>query len=233
MKNIRYAYASVSYHKKTSVSLGLFSGLFLVLSTSILNLIDLENTFYQQVKDLANLSDYLKNHQKFIHLFLVMYIILLVVALFIIGLLIFSTLRLKRQDMLKWRIMGFKRSFIIKQAVLETLIPLMIGIFFAAFALLVCQHTYEFLLIRIKPILAAQFGIERVTFFSPNLVVERTPNQVMTANGNTTFISLGITNLPISVIFKAFLKNCLILTGTTTLVTSISTYLFLKKRIQY
>jgi uncharacterized membrane protein len=233
LKNIRYAFASVSYHKKISFSLGIFSILFLTLSTSLLNLIDIENIFYTEVKELANISIYVKNYQKLIHLYSVMYIVLLVVALIFICGLIFSAIQIKKQDMLKWRIMGFKNHFIIKQAVLETLIPLLTGVLFTAVALLVCQHTYEFLLTSIKPWLSQLLGLERVAFFSSNAIIESTPNQIMHTNSNTNFISLGITNLDTHNISTAFIKNSLLLIVAATISTIASSYTFLKKRPQY
>ncbi|MDA9470431.1 hypothetical protein [Enterococcus sp. 5H] len=232
MKNIRYAFASVSYHKKISFCIGVCSAFFLFLSTSILNLIDMEKNLYKQVSNLANISDYITNYQKITRTYFVLYLILICLWTILITALVYISLKMKKQDIIKWRIMGFSNRFVIKQSIWEILIPALAGIITTALFLLVCQHTYEFILNQIKPLIANGMGIKRVAFFSSNVVLESIPNQFMNTTGNTHFLSLEISQLPVATVFKAFIKNCLILVSTTTIVTLFLTYSFSRKSKQ-
>ncbi|MBO0447467.1 hypothetical protein JZO78_14110 [Enterococcus ureilyticus] len=224
MKNIRYAFASVSYHKRISFCIGVCSAFFLFLLTSLLNLKDLETSLYDQVSDLINNSDYHSNYQKIMQLYSTLYLVFILLWAMLITLLVFISLNIKKQDMMKWRIMGFSNRFIVKQSILESIIPITVGIITTGVVLIVCQHTYEFILLQVRPLLAKGLGIKRVAFFSSNVLIESTPNQVMNSTGETHFLSLRISSLPIATIFKAFSKNCLLLLSITTGVTFASTY---------
>lgn len=124
---------------------------------------------------------------------------------------------------MKWRIMGFSNRFIVQQSILESIIPIIVGLFATAIVLIVCQHTYEFILLQIRPFLEKGIGIKRAAFFSSNVLVESTPNQAMNSIDETHFLSLRISSLPIATILKAFSTNCLILLSTTAGVTFAST----------
>ncbi|MGX7243252.1 FtsX-like permease family protein [Enterococcus quebecensis] len=232
MKNIRYAFASVSYHKKISFSIGVCSAIFLFFSTSILNLIDIEKTVFNQVHSYITNSDYLINYQKIMKLYSSMYLAILILGIILIARLFFISLRIKEQDMMKWRIMGFSNRFIIKQSLLENLIPIIAGIFTAAVFLLVCQHTYEFFLIYVRPLISDVTGIRRVSFFSSSVLLENSPNQIANLTNNTHFFTVGVNRLPFATIFRAFLKNCLIILSTSTGMTLLLTYFSSKKSIK-
>ncbi|WYJ98460.1 hypothetical protein DOK67_0002771 [Enterococcus sp. DIV0212c] len=229
MKNIRYAFASVSYHKKISFGIGICSAFFLFLTTSILNLIDMEKILHDQVSNLPNISDYLVNYHKIIKLYSSLYLAVLFIWVVLTAVIIFISLRVKEQDMLKWRIMGFSKRFVIKQLLWENLIPIIVGMFTAAVFLLVCQHTYEFILMQIRPLITDGLGIKRVAFFSSNFILESTPNQMVNTIGNTHFLSIGISGLPVATIFRAFLKNCFALLSITTGITLLLSSSFSKK----
>ncbi|EOL44243.1 hypothetical protein [Enterococcus caccae] len=229
MKNIRYAFASVSYHKKISFVIGASSAIFLFLLTSLLNLKYLETSLYDQVSPLINNSDYHLNYQKTMQLYTSLYIVTLILWTILIALFVFISLKIKQQDMLKWRIMGFSNRFVIKQSILESIIPIALGIFTIALFLGVCQHTYEFILIEVRPLLANGIGIKRVALFSSNVLIESTPNQVLNSTAGTHFLSMRINSLPVATIFKAFSKNSMLLLSITTVITLISTYFLSKK----
>ncbi|PZL73452.1 hypothetical protein CI088_08970 [Enterococcus plantarum] len=234
MKNIRYAFASVSYHKKLSFGIGACSVLFLFVLTSILNLRDIEKNFYNQVSQLINNNDYHLNYQKIMQQYSSLYIIFLFLWIILITTLLIVSLKLKKQDMIKWRIMGFSNRFVIKQSILESLIPISAGILTTAVFLIVCQHTYEYILVYVRPLLANVMGIKRVPFFSSQVLVESTPNSVMNTSGDTHFLSMSIGSLPIATIFNAFFKNCFLLLSITTGITVISTsFLFRKSQKAY
>lgn len=225
MKNIRYAFASVSYHKKISFSIGVCSAFFLFLLTSILNLKDLESSLYNQVSTIINNTDYHFNYQKIMQLYTSLYIVTLVLWTILITLLLFISLKLKKQDMMKWRIMGFSNGFVMKQSILESMIPIAFGILVTAVFLGVCQHTYEYILIQARPILANGLGIKRVTLFSSKILIESTPSQLIDSTADTHFLSLRISNLPVAAIFRAFSKSSFIVVSITAVSTLVSTYL--------
>lgn len=225
MKNIRYAFASVSYHKKISFSIGVCSAFFLFLLTSILNLKDLESSLYNQVSTVINNTDYHFNYQKIMQLYTSLYIVMLVLWTILITLLLFISLKLKKQDMMKWRIMGFSNGFVTKQSILESMIPIAFGILVTAVFLGVCQHTYEYILIQARPILANGLGIKRVTLFSSKILIESTPSQLIDSTADTHFLSLRISNLPVAAIFRAFSKSSFIVVSITAVSTLVSTYL--------
>ncbi|MGX7148934.1 FtsX-like permease family protein [Enterococcus ureasiticus] len=229
MKNIRYALASVSYHKKLSFGIGVCSAFFLFLLTSFLNLQDIEKSFYNQVSSLVYNNEYHMNYQKLMQLYSSLYLVTLFVWVILITILVFISLKLKKQDMLKWRIMGFSNRFVIKQSILESVIPILAGVITVAVFLIVCQHTYEYILIYIRPMLSNGMGIKRVPFFSSHVLVESTPNQVINTSGDTHFLAINIRNLPANTIFNAFFKNCLLLLFITTTITLISTYFISRK----
>jgi len=230
LKNIRYAFASVSYHKKISFSIGVCSALFLFLLTSILNLKDLERSLYNQVSTVINNTDYHFNYQKIMQLYTSLYVVTLVLWTILITLLLFISLKLKKQDMMKWRIMGFSNGFVMKQSILESIIPIAFGILVTAVFLGVCQHTYEYILIQARPILANELGIKRVTLFSSKMIIESTPSsQLIDSTADTHFLSLRISNLPGAAIFRAFSKSSFLVLSITALSTLISTSLLSKQ----
>lgn len=231
MKNIRYAFASVSYHKKLSFAIGACSVFFLFLLTGILNLQDIEKSFYNQVINLINNNKYHANYQKIMQLYSSLYFLTLIIWMIVITILIVISLNVKKQDMMKWRIMGFSNRFVIKQSIVESIIPLFIGIMTMAVFLVVCQHTYEYILIYVRPMIANGMGINRVPFFTSQVLIESTPNQIINSSGDTNFLSLTVSNLPFTTILKAFSKNCLLLLSITTVITLISTY-FLSRKSQ-
>ncbi|MGM0217283.1 hypothetical protein [Enterococcus sp. AZ126] len=229
MNNIRYAFASVSYHKKFSFAVGISSAFFLFLLTSILNLRDIENSFYNQVNTIINNNEYHMNYQKIMQLYSSLYIVTFFIWIVLISTLIYLSLKMKKQDMMKWRIMGFSNRYVIQQSILESIIPLLIGVLITAVFLLICQHTYEYILIQMRPLLTNAMGIKRVAFFSPNVFVENTPNQLISTPSDTHFLTTSINNLPFDTILKAFIKNCLLLVTITTSITIFSTYFLSKK----
>lgn len=192
----------------------------------------MEKNLYKQVSNLANISDYITNYQKITRTYFVLYLILICLWTILITVLVYISLKMKKQDIIKWRIMGFSKRFVIKQSIWEILIPALAGIITTALFLLVCQNTYEFILNQTRPLIPNGMGIKRVAFFSSNVVLESIPNQFMNTTGNTHFISLEISQLPVATVFKAFIKNCLILVSTTTVVTIFLTYSFSRKSKQ-
>ncbi|MEI5992650.1 FtsX-like permease family protein [Candidatus Enterococcus mansonii] len=231
MKNIRYAFASVSYHKKLSFSIGICSFFFLFFLTCILNLIDLERILYNEVNQVISITDYFVNYQKIMQLYTSFYIIILLFWVLLITLLISISLRAKKQDMLKWRFMGFSNGFIMKQAILETLIPVLAGILTASLFFLVCQHTYEFLLIHFRPLFANGMNIKPVSFFSSSMTIESTPSSTESTSSTAHFLSLTM-NLPDRAIFNAFLRSTIPLVVTTVIVTLFLTYSVSRKSKQ-
>lgn len=229
MKNIRYAFASVSYHKKLSFGIGVCSSFFLFLLTSILNLQDIEEAFYNQVGSIINNNEYHISYQKIIQLYSSLYLIVSIIWVVLVTLLIWISLKIKKADMMKWRIMGFSNRFVIQQSLLESIIPIIVGVIVAFVFLIVCQHTYEYILVYIRPLLANGMGITRVPFFSSQVLVENTPNEIVNTSRETHFLTISISSLPISSIVKAFSKNCLLLLSSTTGVTLFSTYVLLRK----
>ncbi|MEI5992212.1 hypothetical protein A5881_003768 [Enterococcus termitis] len=224
MKSIRYAFASVSYHKKISFGIGVCSAFFLFILTGLLNLIDIEKSFYNQISKLVNAADYHINYQKTIQFYSSLYLITFFVwGILMTTLLVFS-LKIKKQDMMKWRIMGFSNRFVIKQSILESVIPMITGMITVAVFLIVCQHTYEYILIQARPLITQSLGIKPVAFFSSNILVESTPNHLASTASNTHFLSMRISSLPIVAIFKAFSRNCLLLLCVTSGITLFSTY---------
>ncbi|WP_430601746.1 hypothetical protein IGJ02_001770 [Enterococcus sp. DIV0724b] len=228
MKNLRYAFASVSYHKKISFVIGACSTFFLFILTGILNLRDIERSFYTQVSSIINNTDYHTNYQKIMQMYSSIYLFILFIWMILITGLLFISLKLKKQDMMKWRIMGFSNRFVIKQSILESIIPMIIGIITTAVFLIVFQHTYEYILLHARPLLADKMGIKRVPFFSSKVIVESTPNQFINTAGDTYFLSMRISGLSVNTIFKAFTKNCLLLLAIATGITLSATY-FLSK----
>lgn len=187
---------------------------------------------YNQVMKLANISNYVTNYQKIIHSYTVIYLVLLCIWTILISVLIYISLRAKKQDMLKWRIMGFSNRFIVSQTILEGLIPVLLGILTAALFFLVCQHTYEFLLVQIRPFITNEIGIEHVSFFSSDVIVESTPNELTKPSGDILFLSLGWNQLSSSIILHAFIKSCLILLFLAITMISFLTYFFSKNTKQ-
>ncbi|ALS00541.1 hypothetical protein ATZ33_03880 [Enterococcus silesiacus] len=224
MKSIRYAFASVSYHKKISFGIGVCSAFFLFILTSILNLIDIEKSFYNQISNLLNVTDYHTNYQKTIQFYSSLYLITLFVWGLLFTMLLFISLKIKKQDMMKWRIMGFSNRFVIKQSILESIIPILAGIITMALFLIVCQHTYEYILIQVRPLLAKSLGVKPVAFFSSKVLIESTPNHLANTASDTHFLSMSISNLPILTIFKAFSRNCLLLLSVGSSITLFLTY---------
>lgn len=159
-----------------------------------------------------------------------LYVVTLVLWTILITLLLFISLKLKKQDMMKWRIMGFSNGFVMKQSILESIIPIAFGILVTAVFLGVCQHTYEYILIQARPILANELGIKRVTLFSSKMIIESTPSsQLIDSTADTHFLSLRISNLPGAAIFRAFSKSSFLVLSITALSTLISTSLLSKQ----
>ncbi|WP_086313259.1 hypothetical protein A5821_000775 [Enterococcus sp. 7F3_DIV0205] len=229
MKNLRYAFASVSYHKKISFSIGVCSVFFLFLLTSIMNLRDIEKSFYDQMSSMIHNTEYHMNYRKIMQMYSSMYFTTLLIWIILITTMVFIALKIKNQDMIKWRIMGFSNRFVIKQSIIESIIPVIAGVIITALFLIICQHTYEYILLHIRPLLANGMGIKRIPLFSSQVLVESTPNQVINTAGDTHFVSLRISSLTSSTIFKAFSKNCLLLLSITTGITLLSTYFLSKK----
>lgn len=229
MKNICYAFASVSYHKKISFVIGICSAFFLLLSTSILNLIDMEKMVHNQTTNLVNPSDNLINYQKIMTFYSSLYFVGLFLWVILITTVIFISLQIKEQNIMKWRIMGFSNRFILNQAFWENLILFLAGMLTTAVFLLVFQHTYEFILKLLRSLITDGMGIKHTTFFSSNVQIESTPNQMTDTTGDTYFLSLGINRLPAATIFRAFLKNCLVVFSSTTGMTLLLTYSWSKK----
>lgn len=178
---------------------------------------------------MINNTEYHANYQKIMQVYSSLYIICLLLWIILMTLVVFISLKIKEQDIMKWRIMGFSNRFVIKQTILEILIPMMLGILMTAVFLIVCQHTYEYLLIKTRPLLSSGMGIKQVPFFSSQVLIESTPNAAINKAVDTHFLSMRISSLSVSTIFNAFSKNCLLMISLTTGITLASTSIISRK----
>lgn len=232
MKNIHYAFASVAYHKKTSFCIAACSAAFLLLSTSLLNLITMEEKLYLKVSTSIHIASYAENYQKTIQLYFTLYLIVTIGFLLLIAFFILRSISKKQADMVKWRIMGFSKGFILKQSILETLIPILISGAIVTIFLLVFQHTYEFLLLQGRTLLTKEVGLQQTIVFSTNVVKENTPTSVSPIlSANTYFLSLEVNQLSLMTILTTLVKNSLLLIIYAVLVTAVTdTVYFIKSK---
>lgn len=232
MKNIHYAIASVTYHKKTSLAIATCSAGYLLLSTSLLNLIIMDKTLYSQVSTSIHLASYTENYQKTIHLYIALYLIITLLFLFFIAFLIQRSISKKQEDMLKWRIIGFSNRFILKQSILETLIPILVSMVIVTIILLVFQHSYEFLLFHSRSLLTNETGLRQSVVFSANVVNENTPTSVSPLlSADTYFLSLEVNQLPLGTILITLMKNSLFtLISASLLTAAIDAFYFNKSK---
>jgi hypothetical protein len=229
LTNIRYALASVSYHKKMAVSIGLTSAVFLFSATSMLNIIDLERAIYRQLNQWISVPDYFANYHKMIQFYYAAYFVLLLIGSSIISLCIVHFVKVKKQDFMKWRLMGVSNSFIVKQSIIESLIPVTVGLFFMLILLAVFQHTYEYLLMSGRPWLSKWIDLKPLSIFSSQEAISTGSTHLSMLNSNIHFFSLNINNLSASAIIKALSVNGCYLIGLTSVVTFLFTYFSIKK----
>ncbi|MTD39004.1 hypothetical protein GIX45_10205 [Erwinia sp. CPCC 100877] len=229
MINFRYALASVAYHKRMALSIGLASAVFLFLATSMLNIIDLERAIYQQLNQWISASDYFANYHKTMQFYYSLYFALMLLGSLLLIASILLFIKAKEQDLMKWRLTGLSNTFIIKQSIIESLIPVIVGLFFTVIFLVVCQHTYEYLLMTGRPWLSSWIDLKPLTIFSAQETATAGATNLSILNSNIHFFSLKISNLSGSVIFKALSLNGCYYIGLTSVSTILFTYYFTKK----
>lgn len=231
MKTIHYAIASNIYHKKKIFLIGIIFFVFLSLLTGILNLIDIEKILFKQYSDLMNTNraDHFQNNL-FISYFSILVLYLLVITIFS-----YFFLKSNQDDILKWKLMGFSKSYIIKQILTEFFIPTFFVSFLLLLFVLIFQHTYDFLLLRCHQDISKSLGFLRtITLHSTkgtDIAKEMTP-LATNSTENIRFLDLGITRLPSNYVLSAFFKTYTILIGLLTIVTTTVTSLFILKSRQ-
>jgi hypothetical protein len=231
LTNFRYALASVSYHKKMAVGIGLTSAIFLFSATSMLNIIDLERAIYRQLNQWISVSSYFTNYHKTIQFYYAAYFILLLLGSLALSLCIVFFIKAKEQDFMKWRLVGFSNFFIVKQSIIESLIPVVTSLFFMMILLAVFQHTYEYLLMSGRPWLSKWIDLKPLSIFSSQEAASaaNSATNLSMLNSNVHFFSLNINNLSGSAIIRALSINGCYLIGLTSIITFLFTYYFIKK----
>ncbi|MBP2100046.1 FtsX-like permease family protein [Enterococcus rivorum] len=226
MSNIRYALASVKYHKKLSYFISLIFFTFLTLLTGILNLIDINTHSFLQIEKISPNSDYLLYHRELLNSYYFLFAI--VVAFFILSfsILTFFSIQKKKQELFKWRLMGFSTPNILKQYLLETLFLLMIGAFFSAIFIIIFQHTYEATLMSCGE-LFNNLTNRHYSFFSTNTIIEATPNVLVNSDNVTYFFDIDLTRLPVIMIITALQKNIFLVFLLTLIISTFSLIVFL------
>lgn len=229
MNSIHYALASIVYHKKHSYFLGIISVITIFILSTILNMINVERQINTQIKDWINFSDYYVNYNKTIYFFNLLYFIffLLLIGLLFISLYHFS--KKKEKELIKWRIMGFSDRFIMRQVILENMIPIFMGCLFISLTILVFQDSYTKFILGIKPVISEFIGIKNFSLFS-STTNESTIN-ISLNNENTLFVSAQIRDLSNQTIMLSILKSCyLLLAGSFIINLLIAYYSILKSK---
>lgn len=228
MKNIRYALASASYHKKSSIAIISVFFIFLILLTSLLNLIDINTYSYHQFEKFGFNSEAISQHKELLtsYYFIIGFTLFLFTILFIFCL--FFSLKEKKQDLVKWRLMGFTTSTVIKQFLIEILVLLFISLCFVAIVTLVFQQTYETILVNSENFFT-QSKIAEVPVFSSNAVIEHTPNLLVNSNKNIYFFDIEMNKLPIFMIIAALEKSSIIILFLTTSICFATLFLFFSR----
>ncbi|MGM0124657.1 hypothetical protein IGI37_002051 [Enterococcus sp. AZ194] len=158
MKTLSYAVASIRYHKKFSIIYSLFFTLFLFLFTLLLNLKKMILLLHTQVATrIALIESQLKepaatppldSHQvtEVTHIYeSVLYVLMglfLLLAIFMLT----AFFRLKKAEVLQWRIVGLRFREILRLLLVESLLPAVVVTLVIGSILFVFQTTYETLL---------------------------------------------------------------------------------------
>lgn len=234
MNNIRYALASISYHKKLSFFISLFFFVFFFLLTSILNLIDISQNSFSQLEKINPKSDYLVHNSELLTSYYTLFSFVLILFILIFSVLTIFSILIKKQDFFKWRLMGLSLPSILKQYLLEILLLIMIGAFSSAFFMMIFQHTYEEILIACGNFFTEVTNRD-YTFFSANPIIETTPNMSLNPISATThFFNLDLASLPGTMVTKALQKNIFLISFLAMIIssTSLASFLLTNKKHQ-
>lgn len=229
MNSIHYALASIVYHKKYSYFLGIISVITIFILATILNMINVEQQANSQIKDWINLSDYYSNYNKTIYFYTLSYLICFILLLVLLSISFYHFSKNKEKEVIKWRIMGFSDRFIMRQIILENMIPIFMGCLFIFLIILVFQDSYTQFILGIKPVISEFLGIKNFPLFS-STTSESTIN-ISLNHENTLFVSAQIRDLSNQTIIFSILKSCcLLLVGSVILNILIAYYSIQKSK---
>jgi hypothetical protein len=154
MRMIRYATASLIYHKKRTLFYTAVSSIFAFSLMVFFNLMNLQTTLYTQIKNrilyydpssksIPSLDDVTKFYQ---------YIVLLLLIGFAIFFSIYFSFLLKksRKELYNWRLMGFSSGKLFLFVFWQLLLPLTVIFFLLLLWVIAFQPVYEALLQRIN-----------------------------------------------------------------------------------
>ncbi|MHC5229165.1 hypothetical protein ACYSNW_12850 [Enterococcus sp. LJL99] len=230
MRTIHYAIASNTYHRKKTILISIIFFVFLSLLTGILNLIDIEKILFKQYTDLMN-TNQADHFQKnlFIYYFSILILYLLIISIFS-----YFFLKSKQDDIIKWKLMGFSKGYIIKQILAELFIPTFFVSFFVLIFVLIFQHTYDYMLLQCHQGISKSLGfLKTLTLHSTNgsgttVTKEMTPLATNSIE-HVRFLDLGVTRLPSQYVVAAFFKTYALLLFFLSIVTTIGSSLFILK----
>lgn len=228
MRTIHYAIASNTYHRKKTILISIIFFVFLSLLTGILNLIDIEKILFKQYTDLMNTNrtDHFQNN------LLIFYFCILLLYFSIICIFSYFFLKSKQEDIMRWKLMGFSKSYIIKQILAELFIPTLIVSFLLLVFVLIFQHTYDFILLRCHQDISKSLGflksLKLYSVHSTTITKEMAPLSTSSLD-HVRFLDLGITRLSSQYVLLAFFKTYTLLLFLLSFVTTIGTSLFILK----
>lgn len=226
MNNLRYALASASYYKKSSFFFSLIFFVFLSVLTGILNLIDININSFQQIERIDPNSNYFLHHKDILKAYYSIFAVIFILFILIFSILTFISIRKKKQELFKWRLMGFSTFHILKQHILETLFLIFVGAFFSAIFMIIFQHTYEGALTSFGKFFTNVTN-HQYSFFTENTIIDATPNVLTNSDKVTYFFDIGLASLPVTMITIALQKNVLLISFSAIVISSLNLIFFL------
>ncbi|MDU4029795.1 MAG: hypothetical protein E7H37_06645, partial [Enterococcus faecalis] len=143
MRSVRYATASSFYHKKITLITALFFFLFSFLLTGLFNLIDFEKEFLRTMPDFVDIEKQTSYHYQLIQYYWHLYLGSVIFFGVTFLLLMYVTLRIKKEEIHTWYHMHFSNMYVTKQLLLELCLPALLGIFSFLLFTLMFQETYN------------------------------------------------------------------------------------------
>lgn len=242
MKSMYCAIASLRYHKKTSFFIGFSFIIALLILTMIDNSFDVEAIIFSRLIALDLVHSPVSLNDIRAH-YLVIYISVIVIYLMLLTVGTHFLLKNRQEDLSNWRLLGFSKSFVVFQLLLEvSFIILMCSIVFFLL-LIVFQRTYEFLILYIHQSLFMDSNkdyhrIATRLESSPNIQISPSAHAISSLfkENNVQFLELRPDKLSIQTILLAFSKNLAFLFATSlgvVLFTTALSVLFKRKNDLY
>lgn len=214
MRSVRYATASSFYHKKITLITALFFFLFSFLLTGLFNLIDFEKEFLRTMPDFVDIEKQTSYHYQLIQYYWHLYLGSVIFFGVTFLLLMYVTLRIKKEEIHTWYHMHFSNMYVTKQLLLELCLPALLGIFSFLLFTLMFQETYNTVLWAARDAILQSSHLETPAFLAKSTDQDVTITNIQHLGIQTIqAFSFDFKSMQSLYTIRNCFVNCLILLG--------------------